>query len=387
MIIEGEIATTHLIEQVLKACGSHGITYRKKYLSNLKIKDFHPNTIPLFVRCGEPSLVFWIDLLQSAKRPYIYYIDDNFWRIEGDSLLASYYRHPLIRRSLELAVVNAACVLTNSSELAKFLASLNTRITVLPAFFDFSLIADVLPEVTDEIRIGFAGSPSRIDDLEIVQPLISPILDEYPNVVFEFAGVLPLGIVPNDRIRFFPHTNEYNEFIRFQVERNWAIGLAPLIDNESNRCKTNNKYREYGACKITGIYSDVKPYQRSVVSGVNGLLVGNSTTIWLAAVKRLLGDPLECKEFGKQAYTDVLRQHCVEQVSVDWATCIYDVDKQIDKDNRVSLQLLSKRINFRKTLQKIDSLRIQVSLTYTLGGVKLVIRKSINRLLRGIKRR
>jgi hypothetical protein len=32
MVIEGEIAITHLIEQVLSACTNHGIRYRKRFL-------------------------------------------------------------------------------------------------------------------------------------------------------------------------------------------------------------------------------------------------------------------------------------------------------------------------------------------------------------------
>jgi len=32
MVIEGEIAVTHLIEQILKACANHGIRYRKQFL-------------------------------------------------------------------------------------------------------------------------------------------------------------------------------------------------------------------------------------------------------------------------------------------------------------------------------------------------------------------
>ena len=79
LVVEGEIATTQLIERILLACESYGLRYRKKLLSRLKIQDFSTDTIPLFVRCGDPVFERWVDLLLQARHPYIYYIDDNFW--------------------------------------------------------------------------------------------------------------------------------------------------------------------------------------------------------------------------------------------------------------------------------------------------------------------
>jgi hypothetical protein len=382
MVIEGEIATTHLIERILLACEPHGVCYRKQFLSALKIQDFLPNSIPLFVRCGEPVLEYWIDLLRRAKHPYLYYIDDNFWLIQGDSHLARYYQHPIIRRSLECAVTHASNVLTNSDELALFLGSFNCNIKMLPSFFDFSLIDSCVKQSTEEIRIGFAGSSSRVDDLDIVRPVIFPILDAFPNAVFEFAGVMPQGIEQSDRVRFFPHTPSYSAFVRFQAERNWSIGLAPLVDSEANRCKTNNKYREYGACKIAGVYSDLQPYKRSVMPGVSGLLVENSTEAWFAAINRLATNSLERNEIGEHAYDDVRNKHCVERVSKVWASCIAEIDHHIQARPSIPLQVACRHGSFEKMRIKVDTLRVQFKSTYNIGGVQLVIRQSMRRLFK-----
>lgn len=382
MVIEGEIATTHLIERILLACEPYGVRYRKKLLATLKIQDFYPNTIPLFVRCGDPVIEHWVDLLCWAKRPYVYYIDDNFWRIQGDSPLARYYQHPIIRRSLETAVTHASSVLTNSEELSEFLARFNVNAKILPAFFDFSLIKGCVKQSTEEIRIGFAGSPSRLGDLEIIRPAIYSLLDFFPNVVFEFAGVLPRGILQCDRVRFFEHTQSYSAFIRFQAERNWSIGLAPLVDSEANRCKTNNKYREYGACKIAGIYSDMQPYKRSVVHGVTGLLVDESIEAWLAAIHRLVTDLPERNGIAEHAYDDVSNKHCVERVAEVWANFFENVDQQIRSRPSTSLKAVAKRIYFKKMRSEIDALRMQVLTAHDIGGIPFVMRKSIKRVLR-----
>lgn len=385
LIIEGEIATTHLIERILLACEPYGIRYRKRFLSALVIQDFSLNTIPLFVRCGDPTLKYWIDLLCRANHPYLYYIDDNFWRIQGEAPLARYYQHPVIRHSLEYAVSHAHCVLANSDELALFLSRYNKCIKVLPSFFDFSLIEGCYRHSCQEVRIGFAGSPSRVDDLEIIRPVIFPILKSFPNAVFEFAGAMPHGLDTSDRVRFFEHTSNYSQFVRFQTERNWTIGLAPLVDNEANRCKTNNKYREYGACGIPAVYSKVEPYNKSVTHGVTGLLVDNLAESWIAAINRLIENSSERDGIAERAYKDVKDKHCVERVSVVWANTFEVVDRYIKAHPSVPLSIVSKPTIFEIFRFKLNSLRMQLLTAYNTGGIPLVMRKAMARIFKNIK--
>src|SRR5690606_19026397 len=144
-----------------------------------------------------------------------------------------------------------------------------------------------------EVRIGFAGSTSRGGDLRLIAPAIAPILKKYPEAVFEFAGTLPEGIAPSPRIRFFSYDDDYERFVRFQHARGWAIGLAPLTDHLANRCKTDNKYREYGGCGSAPILSNIPPYTDVVQPGVTGLLVANEADAWHAAIERLLAHPQE----------------------------------------------------------------------------------------------
>lgn len=382
MVIESEIATTHLIERILLACENYGVRYRKKLLSELRVRDFNSTTIPFFVRCCDPTLKRWISLLSRSKHPYIYYCDDNFWRIQGDSPLALYYQHPIIRGTLDFAVTHANSVLTNSDELAFFLAHFNKNIQILPAFFDFSLIDGCVKQKSEEIRIGFAGSPSRVDDLDIIRPAIIPILSMFPTVVFEFAGVMPHGIEQSERVRFFPHTPSYSAFIRFQAQRNWSIGLAPLRDNEANRCKTNNKYREYAACKIAGIYSDMQPYKGSVLQGGTGLLVDESMESWIAAINRLVANSSERNAICERAYDDVKMKHCVERVSVLWANHIENVDQYIRTYPSISLKVVSRRLSFIGIRSRIDALCMQIQTAYRMGGVFMVMKKSLSRIIR-----
>lgn len=379
IIIEAEIATTHLIEQVLRACERDGVRYKVQLLDKLTTADFTPNIIPLFIRCGDPRAHAWARTLVDARYPYLFYIDDNFWRIVGDSPLAEYYRHPAVRQSLEFIASNARTVITNSNQLARFLSQFSKRITVLPTFFDFSLIENVQKQPDETIRIGFAGSPSRADDLELIAPLIKPILERFPQTVFEFAGVMPKAVAPEERILFFPHTHDYKSYIRFQASRNWAIGLAPLIDHEANRSKTDNKYREYGACGCVGIYSDIPPYSDVVKDSQTGLLVGNTGSAWLDALTDLITHPQKREAMSQAALEDVRARYDIGHVSQAWAGFFADFAQTLPRNAVRFDRPIPWR---RRMLQRLHRIRLNIAIVYHEGGMPLVIRRIARKLLR-----
>lgn len=377
VIIEAEIATTHLIERMLKACEPQGVSYKVQFLDRLEISDFTPNVLPLFIRCGDPRAHSWAQHLVDANYPYLFYIDDNFWRIVGNSALAEYYRHPTVRRSLEFIVSNAKAVITNSGELASYLSRFSTRVSVLPTFFDFSLIGNVQQRSGEEVRIGFAGSPSRVEDLELVSPLINPILEKFPQAIFEFAGALPRGIRPGERVLFFPHTPDYSSYIRFQAERHWAIGLAPLIDHEANRGKTDNKYREYGACGCAGIYSDIPPYSHVVTNSRTGLLVKNTPSAWLEAVTDLLADPERRAALAQAALEDVKTRYDIAHVSKVWADFLVNFARKFpQKPIKLSRDIPWQR----KLRQRLDRAKLNLAIVYHEGGLPLVMRRIVRKL-------
>jgi len=377
MVIEAEIATTHLIEQVLKACSAWGISYQTQFLQKLRATDIGPGVIPLFVRCGDPLALAWTRALVDADYPYAYYIDDNFWRIRGDSALAAYYRHPVTRKSLEFSISNAKAVITNSNELASFLSSFTNTIVVLPTFFDFSLIENIRPTFSEQLRIGFAGSPSRIDDLDLIAPIIGTVLETFPKASFEFAGVLPRGISPNSRIQFFPYAGNYRDYIRFQAERNWAVALAPLIDHESNRSKTDNKYREYSACRYAGIYSNIPPYNSVVRDEVTGLLIANNHAAWLETIANLLEQPAKRAALAQNAFIDVKQKYDIKRTSETWAKFFHD----LGAEHTHRLQSGLESVSLGSFVQRrLDAWRLHLAVTYHEGGLPLVMRRLVRKV-------
>lgn len=381
IVIEGEIATTELIEQIVGACAAHGIGYRKCLLSALRPSDISASTLPLFVRCGDPLARQWAEMLRRAGIVYAYYIDDNFWRIVGDSPLALYYRHPIVRGSLECCIANAGAVITNSVELASFLESFDARTEVLPSFFDFSLVDAFDGAVDDasarEVRIGFAGSASRAADLELLAPVIPEVLARHSDVVFEFIGAFPRGVTEGPRVRFFPHVGGYKSYVRFQMQRGWRIGLAPLMDHEANRAKTDNKYREYAAYRCAGIYSNIPPYRDAVEGGKTGLMADNTPEQWRDAICRLVERPDEVQAIATAAFASARARYDLANVSAQWADCFVRLAASRQAGGAPIDGALLERAQRKANRERQ---RLHFDITYGEGGWAMIASRSLRKI-------
>src|SRR5262249_27262790 len=88
------------------------------------------------------------------------------------------------------------------------------------------------------------------------------------------------------------------------VKQHADILIAPLCDNQFNRCKSALKFLEYGWLGAPGVYSRIVTYERVVEDGVNGLLA-NGPEEWEAALVRLIEDPALRARLGTAARATV----------------------------------------------------------------------------------
>ncbi len=104
----------------------------------------------------------------------------------------------------------------------------------------------------------------------------------------------------------------YDRYLRRFSRGGYDIGLAPLPDEPYYRSKSNNKFREYGACGIAGIYSQNEVYADCVEHEVSGLLVANEASGWHDAIERLIED--EALRAGiRQRAREFVREHYAQE--------------------------------------------------------------------------
>lgn len=320
LIGEARIPSFRLLEQVLGqvalTTGDHVLS---RTIDEVVPEDFTSRTLPLLVRTDTIPAWRLGRLLHGLGGRYWYYLDDNFWELAVDNEIGRYYSHPDVRQRVDEVVRDADRVLASTPALREYLERLGARATQVEAFFDLSLVP-LLPDVRptgSSIRCGFATSADRVADLLPVLPEIVAALDAHPRLEFELIAPTIAELPDHPRMRRFPVLPNYESYIGFQLERQWDFAIAPLSSSASNRYKSDNKYREYGALGIPGIYQESLPYA-SVEDGRTGLLVGESRRSWRDAIELYIADPALRAMIRRNAREDVERRRSIDAVRSAW---------------------------------------------------------------------
>lgn len=323
LIHEGYTTTLKILERgFLQLSKAHGLDFRTVEFRSGDELEIETHEIPLFIRCVSPWSAGLANQLTEIGRPYFYYLDDDLMSLDISTDLGRYYRQPLILSAYRQIISGANLVITNSKTLAKRIVKLNDNVEVLPAFFDFELLpsrngTSVEIDPSLPVKIGFASNISRLRDLKGIEGVLLETLTKYPNCEVDIVGLLPVQLAGHPRVQVFPHLTSYEDYIRFQLSRSWQIGLAPLRNTKQNSAKTNNKYREYGAMGIPGVYADLAPYGE-VIHRVTGMKVSQSPRAWKRCIEELLEDHSLRSSIRDNAFSDVRAKYDIALVMNLW---------------------------------------------------------------------
>jgi glycosyltransferase involved in cell wall biosynthesis len=319
LVADGDCATLRIIELLLR--GAEGIGRVDLVMGAQADAVMRASRSKLLlVRTGDIALRNRVARLVASETPYVYYLDDNFWLLLGDSPVDHFYQHPLVREAIELCISGARLVICHSERFRQMLLRMNPNVTVIPPHFDFDLLGPVQGDSAgSEVRIGVVGNISRAIDIAFLVEVVRNVLSNTPaNVVFEFFGYTPPELEGVDRVRSLQAIRNYDAFIRAQQQRGWRLALAPLMDTPFAAYKTNNKFREFGACGIAAIYSDTSVYRDSVEHGVTGWVLPNDAGLWTAQLLEALADMEATSAIGQAACRAVREHHEATQVRRLW---------------------------------------------------------------------
>jgi len=284
--------------------------------------------IVLFYRVLDSSYLKAMQDIKSLGIKTVYIWDDNFFKMPSEVPDYVYCNNIENMKSFKGMLSTADLVKVSTDSIYRESISYNKSVMKCEGTFDFSLIPRTFEKKDRYIRIGYFGGTGRDTQFSFVFEALLKIAVQYPNAIFEFFGFSPINInilksetlkvSKENRIFTFPVTYPYDVAMKFLFQRNWDIGLAPLIKNEFNESKSNAKYRDYGACHIAGIYTDILTYNTSVTHEVTGLLVNNTSIDWETAISRLIEDSIFRKSIADNAYDDVKKRFNVTRAAEDW---------------------------------------------------------------------
>ncbi len=242
-----------------------------------------------------------IDNLRERGVPYLFEIDDLLWDLPGDHPDRAEYEGS--KSSIVLLMRHARMVSTSTENLRSEISRHNLSSMVVPnsSWFECwekpidSRLADEVRRAhgldPDRPRILYMGSASHALDVEMVAPAIAAVTRARPDV-----DVVQVGggrLAPSARAIAVPaRFRAYEEFVQWFriVAGGSSIGIAPLRGTRFDSMKSDIKALDYARAGLPAIFSDVEPYRGSVIHGQTGLLVGNSSDSWTAAILGLLDD-------------------------------------------------------------------------------------------------
>jgi glycosyltransferase involved in cell wall biosynthesis len=269
-------------------------------------------------------ILFWA---KKHCKKIVYEIDDNFFKISIETELGRYHRNPVRLFILRKIFENSDIIHVYSDSLYEIGIRYNPNVKKIRSYFDLSLV-DRLTRLKHDGIIKVAYSTSRIgqDAVSVIyESALRQILETYPHVNAFIWGSMPENLKGLTNARLMSYEPNYNRFIRSFYEERFDIGLAPMLDDDFHRSKTNNKFREYGGCEVAGVYSNVPLYSECVRDGVTGLLVNNSEAEWRRALERLVVDHELRNRIRQNARAYVANHYSLDNAVATWRQTISEV--------------------------------------------------------------
>lgn len=197
----------------------------------------------------------------------------------------------------------------------------NDNIEVLPNMMDLERWDKPKKENKSKfLRIGYAGSLTHVEDLKLIEKPLKKIMREFPFVQFVCVGD------PRFSSMFKGFNAEFMLGVPFDY---WPdklnglqldIGIAPLVDNEFNRCKSNIKWQEYSIAKVPGVFSPTvysKTASHIVFDGNIGMIAENEEQWYLCLRNYIICKNLR-KDVANHAYSFVKAEYNLEKSIGKW---------------------------------------------------------------------
>ncbi|MBI1880968.1 MAG: glycosyltransferase [Chloroflexi bacterium] len=292
----------------------------------IRRRSVEQSDVVVFCRNMEPQYGQPLDWAVELGKPIIYELDDNLLEVPDTNPGLRYLRAPERQAQLKKYLRRANLIRVYAPALQHYLTSYNPNIVPVNGPLDWSLVPARFPP-RDPQRVRLVYATSRLED-EIglmLSHVMTQVLTAFPQAEFTIWGPRLEPLLNLPRVRHREVIMDYDRFFYQFARQGFDIGLAPLPDDLFHRCKSNNKFREYAACQVAGIYSDTEVYGECVEDGVTGLLVGPGENAWFEAVAHLSEDTSLREHIQWQAQASARQHYNEERLHADWLAHIRQV--------------------------------------------------------------
>lgn len=296
----------------------HGqVEYRAVQEMKINNEDLNWSDIVLLGRLDSWYEKKLVEKLHHAGKYLIYIIDDDLLNIPPEISSASHFRQKSVQENIRRMMQLSNAIMSPSPLLLeKYAIDGREAIQIEEPAID--PVAYKPHDPNKPIKIGFAGSIDRTGDIEtILKEALIRVKNEYGDKVqFEFFGAVPSFAKEIDA-NCIPYCDSYDEYRAMLNSLEWDIGLAPMPDTPFHACKHYNKFIEYAAAGILGVYSNVMPYTRLRDDGTIRLfLCENLSATWQRTLEEIIKNRNQIETMRKVVQAYICKSLCVENVSI-----------------------------------------------------------------------
>jgi glycosyltransferase involved in cell wall biosynthesis len=266
---------------------------------------------------------FLVEFSRKQNMPIVYDLDDNLFDLprEHPDRQSNAFANALM--PMLDAALSADYLTVSNNYLKNSLSDLNQNIYVLPNYLDERIWQFKFPKTNNPdqyLTLGYMGSASHKPDIEFVANTLTNIKQEFSGKIrFLFYGVKPPEVLLSypDTIWTPIKTYQYAEFAQDFQQVNVDFFIAPLIDNNFNRCKSPIKFFEYSSIGVPGIFSRLYPYDEIIIERKNGLLA-DSLEEWDEKIRLMIQSPELRQNMAANAQNLIKEKYLMSQKATQW---------------------------------------------------------------------
>lgn len=208
--------------------------------------------------------------------------------------------------------------------LAEAYKEFNPHTYVVPNGINFDIWDKVVKsEHKGDIRIGWAGAGNHEADLATIEKPIKELLSETRGVSFHVVHGIPESFKDQSKIVTHKGWWQVNKYPRQLGRLGFDIGVAPLVDNNFNRGKSNLRKLEYAGMKVPVVASRVGHFAETVKHAKDGFLY-ETPEEFKSYLKLLIEKPELRRMMGQYNYLDVKSRFNVDKIAKDYVEVLTD---------------------------------------------------------------
>ncbi len=249
-------------------------------------------------------------LLRRHRHKVIYDFDDAIFtteRVEATGLerLRSWFHG----RSLGPVLAAAAHAVVENEYTAGYAERCGTSTTVITGPIDTRRYNPGLREDGASVVIGWIGSPSTAEYIELIRGPLETLADQHPGLVLRIVGAsgLQFGRLTVDE-------REWSLETEVADLRTFDIGLMPLPDNPWTQGKGGYKILQYSAMGLPVVASPVGVNSRLVDHGVSGFLASSGAE-WVSHLNGLINDAALRRKMGRAGRSKMERCYALDRAA------------------------------------------------------------------------